>query len=154
MRKAPLPQRIVAEGKLRDCVGPSSDPATACGAECLDKDGQQGGLPRNEAAIGKAVPDADAEAAEMMRAKVALAMEECFQFPEQELLAALWARASGLRASRRAQQAAGRARLARRRQHVADTIPESPCDSKFNSFCSESGSASGAAELAKTRSFG
>ena len=157
MRKAPLAQREAAQGRLRDCVDPPAAPVQACGMECIEQDGQQsGGLPCSEAALGKPDHghDADAAAAEMMRAKLALAVEECFQFPEQELLSALWARAGGLRASRRAQQAAGRARLARRRQMVADVIPASPCDSKFNSFCSDAGGSGAKAELARTRSFG
>ena len=160
MRKAPLAPRVAAQGRLRDSVDPPAEPVQARGgAECIEQDGQKsGGLPCSDAVVGNAERghDHDAHAKEMVSEMVsakllALAMEERFQLPEQELLTALWARAGGLRASRRAQQ--GRARLERRRQQVADVILESPCDSKFSSFCSDAGSGA-AAELAKTRSFG
>ena len=80
-------------------------------------------------------------------------------FPDGAVLAALWKRASQLRAARTLQRAAAARRLAQRMRQIEAAIQESPCNSCFSSFSDEpqSKSASGtapASELARTRSFG
>merc|ERR1719231_2049296 len=60
-----------------------------------------------------------------------------FQLPDADLLATLWAKSNCVYARLKVAQKGRQIRLMQRLRHIADDIPESPCDSRFSSFTSD-----------------